>query len=145
MNGLESQIAESVNRQEEILFKLGSKRKRCNVSQIIVDALEGDVFKLADDLDDLPVCDGIIRKKNLHLKPIALRQIIRKQPGYQKTTVSCIIDELLDSTVLQPCGEENTYSVGKMSSGKKAPRTYSLSIPMLYATAKRISLDEWDQ
>ena len=137
LDRLENQMDDSIEEQENILFRLRNKKKRSNVAKIILAFLEKGGFKLTDDFEELPNHQGVIKKDVLYLRRIALQQCVRCQPGYSEYTATKIAQELLDLGVLIPCGDEYTYSYGKSKiTGKSYIRTYRISIPMLYKAAE---------
>ena len=85
------------------------------------------VFNLTKNIDKLDKRDGIMRKKNLCLRPAALERVVRLQDGYQNYTLSKIARELRDMGALVI--QEGGTSQVRLKKG--TPRVYRIRLDAL--------------
>lgn len=100
---------------------------RGNLAAVLYDGKKNDAFNLATNPKKLAKYSGIIWQKDLCLKPDALVQYVRTQPGFHNWTRNRIIQELKDigALVLQ---EENASTV---HIDKDLPRVYRIRLDVL--------------
>lgn len=100
---------------------------RGNLAAVLYDGKKNDAFNLATNPKKLAKHGGTIWKKDLCLKPDALVQYVRTQPGFQSWTRNRIVQELKDigALVLQE-EDANTIHIDK-----GLPRVYRIRLDVL--------------
>lgn len=134
-NMMDMAISKAKERHSAMIEQIKDSIPVGNLSLCILEGYRHDAFDLTKNVKKLCEHDGIIWKSDLCIKPEALIQFIRQQPGYHDWSSNRITRELKDikALVLQ---EENAATV-RLSKEPGVSRVYRIRKEILKETARK--------
>ena len=118
-------VHQSVAKQVSVFAEIKTRKKEGNISYLLCEAIDADVFRLCRNKDKLFKRNGIVWKEDRHGNPVRiglkvtpLVQYLRNQNGYQDYSSRKIITYLKDIGALTLNEDKsNTVHIGKTEDG----------------------------
>lgn len=142
-------VHQSVAKQVSVFAEIKTRKKEGNISYLLCEAIDADVFRLCRNKDKLFKRNGIVWKEDRHGNPVRiglkvtpLVQYLRNQNGYQDYSSRKIITYLKDIGALTLNEDKsNTVHIGKTEDGKRVlPRVLMIDVSVLRENAQRFDL-----